>query len=221
MIQFFLFIFKKQKVPPIAYVIMCLLSHRIHSIFVLRLFNDPIAMLFLYAAIACILVRWWHLGCILFSLAVSVKMNILLFAPGLFVVLVLSHGLFGAFGYITLCAIVQVSKKKLIFALHTKINFFFFKLILGLPFLIDNPIAYIHRAFEFSRQFLYKWTVNWKCVPEEVFLSRVFQLTLLSLHLIVLLLFLNKILKNIGGLKALWSNKRQIRLNNDCKCFFK
>ena len=83
---------RTKKVPPIAYIIMCLLSHRIHSIFILRLFNDPIAMLLLYASIGCFLNKWWRAGCIIYSLAVSVKMNVLLFAPGLFVILILSHG---------------------------------------------------------------------------------------------------------------------------------
>lgn len=45
---------------------MCLLAYRIHSIFVLRLFNDPIAMTFLYISIVLLLRRQWTLGCILY-----------------------------------------------------------------------------------------------------------------------------------------------------------
>jgi hypothetical protein len=56
------------------------------------------------------------------SLGVSVKMNILLFAPALFIILVLSHGWIGAFKYISLCALVQA--RLLLSNIHlTDINF--------------------------------------------------------------------------------------------------
>lgn len=42
------------------------------------------------------------------SLAVSVKMNVLLFAPALFIILVLSVGLASTIGLIILCATIQV-----------------------------------------------------------------------------------------------------------------
>lgn len=186
---------KTKRVPPFAYIIMCLTSHRIHSIFVLRLFNDPIAMLFLYLSIVCLIYKFWRVGCIAFSVAVSIKMNIILFAPGLFIILVLTQGLLNTFKYIFLCALVQ--------------------LILGSPFLLTFPTAYIHRSFDLGRQFFYIWTVNWKCVPEEVFLSKYFQLSLVALHMIVLVVFLNKTLKNIGGLKGLFTNPKPIKLSPD------
>ena len=52
-------------------------SYRIHSIFVLRLFNDPLAMLLLYIAVILFQRHRWYEGCFVFSLAVSVKMNVL------------------------------------------------------------------------------------------------------------------------------------------------
>lgn len=190
------FVYKKTKrIPPIAVMIMCLTSHRIHSIFVLRLFNDPIAMLLLYSSIACFLMKFWRMGCIFYSLAVSVKMNVMLFAPGLFVILLLAHGFLKTLQYIFLCAIIQ--------------------LILGAPFLLTYPVAYIHRSFDLGRQFFFKWTVNWRFVPEEIFLSRVFHAGLLALHLIVLLCFLNKCLRNIGGIRGLFTNKRSVKLSSD------
>jgi len=54
------------QVPPYAYIFMCLLAYRIHSIFVLRLFNDPIAMTVLYIAIVFLLRRQWAIGCIFY-----------------------------------------------------------------------------------------------------------------------------------------------------------
>ena len=49
-----------------------------HSIFVLRLFNDCFAMLFAYVAVLLFQSRRWVLGAAAFSLGVSVKMNVLL-----------------------------------------------------------------------------------------------------------------------------------------------
>lgn len=46
------------------------------------------------------------------------------------------------------------------------------------------------RAFEFTRQFLYEWTVNWRFVGEGIFLSKEFSLGLLAVHAVLLVLFL-------------------------------
>lgn len=71
----------------------------------------------------------------------------------------------------------------------TDILFYFSQVILGLPFLLENPGGYIVRSFDFGRQFFYKWTVNWRLFPEEIFLNRTFQIVLLAAHLTVLMLF--------------------------------
>ncbi|KAL1430165.1 hypothetical protein MTO96_015368 [Rhipicephalus appendiculatus] len=110
---------KTCKVPPYVLVLMCATSYRIHSIYVLRLFNDPVAMALLYASLSFLIRRRWVLACILFSLAVSVKMNILLFAPALFLVLLSTRGLVKTCLLIGLCGLIQ--------------------LVLALPFLLSNP----------------------------------------------------------------------------------
>jgi alpha-1,3-mannosyltransferase len=61
--------------------------------------------------------------------------------------------------------------------------------LLSLPFTLHNPQSYLSRAFEFTRQFFFKWTVNWRFVGEETFLSKQFALTLLATHITLLLLF--------------------------------
>jgi alpha-1,3-mannosyltransferase len=58
------------------------------------------------------------------------------------------------------------------------------------PFLATNAKGYFGKAFELSRQFKYEWTVNWRFLPEDVFLSRGFALTLLAGHVIVLSTFI-------------------------------
>ncbi|NXW55637.1 ALG3 mannosyltransferase, partial [Eurystomus gularis] len=160
---------RTSKVPPYVFFFMCCASYRIHSIFVLRLFNDPVAMAILFLAINFFLEEHWSWGCLLFSLAVSVKMNILLFAPGLLFLLLQRFGLLGCIPKLCICALLQV--------------------FLGLPFLLVNPMGYLTRSFDLGRQFQFKWTVNWRFLPEEVFQNRAFHATLLLAHLAGLGLF--------------------------------
>ena len=63
------------------------------------------------------------------------------------------------------------------------------KLVLGAPFLLSNPIAYLKGAFNLGRVFLFEWTVNWRFLSEEVFVHPAFHITLLVLHLAVLAVF--------------------------------
>ena len=80
-----------------------------HSIFVLRLFNDCIAIAFVYVAICYFCFRRWRTGCLFFSLAVSIKMNILLYAPGLLLLLLEDNSLFETFICLSICASVQLA----------------------------------------------------------------------------------------------------------------
>ena len=73
------------------------------------------------------------------------------------------------------------------------------QLVLGAPFLLAHPTAYLHRSFELQRQFLYRWTVNWRFLPEHVFLNQVFHLTLLAGHLVVLAFFIGRKWLRLGG----------------------
>ena len=160
---------KSKKVPPYVLVLACCTSYRIHSIFVLRLFNDAVAMLLFYVSVNFFIDAKWSLGSLFYSLAVSVKMNILLFSPSILQAYLTCLGLMGTVKQLIICGIVQV--------------------LLGLPFLLTNPIAYISGAFNLGRLFLYEWTVNWKFIPEDIFNNSYFHLGLLSLHIFLLLLF--------------------------------
>lgn len=168
---------------------LAVVSRRAHSIFELRLFNDGIAMLYAYVCIALAMRNRWTLACILFSLAVSIKMNVLLMAPGLAVVLVQAKGIFGAASRIILCGLIQ--------------------LLLASPFLAVNPLGYLKRSFDLGRVFLLKWTVNFKFLPEPTFQSPVLAAGLLACTLLTWLVFGHfRWAKPSGGLVRLVLNSR-------------
>lgn len=52
-----------------------------------------------------------------------------------------------------------------------------------------NTVSYLSRAFELTRQFLFRWTVNWRFVGEDMFLSKRFSLALLVVHALLLAIF--------------------------------
>lgn len=62
------------------------------------------------------------------------------------------------------------------------------KVLFGYPFR-KQSFSYFGRAFEFTRAFFYKWTVNWRFVSEETFLSKPFAISLLAAHAVLLLFF--------------------------------
>jgi alpha-1,3-mannosyltransferase len=165
------------RLPPYLLVLLSL-SKRLHSIYVLRLFNDCWAMLLLYCAILLFLNRRPFLSSTLLSLALSIKMNILLFLPAHLLLLLQSQPLPVVAGCGVLMLGVQAA--------------------LGAPFLLHDADAYVSRAFEFSRVFFYKWTVNLKFISETVFLDPRTGQLLLAAHVVLLLYVLNRYAK--GGL---------------------
>ncbi|KAF9905920.1 dolichyl-P-Man:Man(5)GlcNAc(2)-PP-dolichol alpha-1,3-mannosyltransferase [Linnemannia zychae] len=159
---------KDKSIPPFVLIPLCL-SKRLHSIYVLRLFNDPVAMFFLYAATLAFLNRKWTLSSTLFSVAVSIKMNILLFFPAFGFLIWQTQGIIGTIAQLAIMVLIQV--------------------LLSLPFTLHHPRSYLNKAFEFSRVFQYQWTVNWKFLDEEVFLSSNWAKCLLAGHIFVLFAF--------------------------------
>lgn len=164
-----MFIYIKTDVLPLWGLGLLCLSKRIHSIFMLRLFNDCFAMTLLHCSLALLLYQQWHLALIIFSGAVSIKMNVLLYAPPLFLLMLKGMSLKGVFSALLGAALLQV--------------------ILGLPFLLSHPIGYISRAFNLGRVFIHFWSVNFKFVPEAIFVSKEFASALLLLHLTLLIVF--------------------------------
>lgn len=193
-------IFKKTlKLPPYALLIAALTSYRIHSIFVLRLFNDPIAVLLFYISLNLFISNKWVLGSIFYSLAVSVKMNILLYAPCLLLAYLTNMSLIETILHLAICGFVQ--------------------LILGLPFLYGNFISYLKGSFDLGRVFEHKWTVNYRFLPREYFENRFFHIILLFLHMLLLILFLPYLMKYLRSYAKLSivTDELKIQLENDKK----
>ena len=149
---------------------LIILSKRIHSIFVLRCFNDGVAVLFGYLALLHFAKSKFRIGCVFYSLSVSVKMNMLLYAPGILLVLLLGTSGVGETALcLSICALIQI--------------------IIGAPFLLSFPLEYISRAFDLNRTFEYQWTVNLKFLSEEVFVSKKLSVLLLALTVLTYGLF--------------------------------
>ncbi|KAF2645941.1 Lethal(2)neighbour of Tid protein [Massarina eburnea CBS 473.64] len=153
--------YRKARVPPYVFPLL-ILSKRLHSIFMLRCFNDCFAVLGLFSAIYAYQNESWHLGTFLYTTGLNVKMSLLLPLPAMGITMLQALGTGEAFTQAMI--IVQVS------------------CLYGYPFRKRAP-SYFARAFELTREFLHKWTVNWRFVPEDVFVSRPFALSLLSVHI--------------------------------------
>ncbi|KAK3113453.1 dolichyl-P-Man:Man(5)GlcNAc(2)-PP-dolichol alpha-1,3-mannosyltransferase [Teratosphaeriaceae sp. CCFEE 6253] len=162
--------YRQAKVLPYIFPLL-ILSKRLHSIFMLRLFNDCFAVFFLFLAIFCFQRRLWTVGSLAYSFGLGVKMSLLLVLPAVGVVLWQGTGRNRAMRQAVIIGQLQV--------------------LLGYPFLATNPRSYLSRAFELSRQFLFKWTVNWRFLGEDTFLSKPFSLALLGAHAALLTAFLS------------------------------
>lgn len=107
-------------------------------------------------------------------------MSALLYLPGILLVLFRRFNLRGVAGHLIILLTAQVA--------------------IGLSFLREDEIQYMKGAFNFGRAFLYKWTVNWRFVDEDTFLSAPFARLLLAGHLMTLFAFgLFKWCRSDGG----------------------
>lgn len=180
--------------PPWPFYLL-LLSKRIFSIYVLRLFNDCFTTVFMICVVLVLQQAsiFYSLGlkklsflilifaADVYSVAISIKMNALLYLPAFIIAVffLCEESLLRLACVLSAIPVVQI--------------------MIGWRFLL--PLiwnertrylrhAYISNAFNFRRKFLYKWTVNWKFLPEEWFLSDIFSVTLLIAHVSVLFCFI-------------------------------
>ena len=112
---------------PAHGLVLLTLSKRLHSIFVLRLFNDCWAMFVAYIGVWLLQSRRVAGAIFVFSVAVSIKMNVLLFAPGVLAVVIKIGDVRGLVRGVLSGAVWQV--------------------VVALPFLLEYPWAYVGRAY--------------------------------------------------------------------------
>ncbi|KAL1944589.1 hypothetical protein VTO73DRAFT_3019 [Trametes versicolor] len=173
-------IYKQAGGVPNWVLLLLPLSKRLHSIYVLRLFNDCWAVVAAQAAIFAFGSGWDALGVVLLGCALSVKMSVLLYVPGLLVILFRRCGLLSTVLHMLALGGTQ--------------------LVIGAPFLLQYPWSYLKNSYEFSRVFLFKWTVNWRFLGEDLFLDSSWAKSLLVAHVTTLVLFgLFKWCRSDGG----------------------
>jgi alpha-1,3-mannosyltransferase len=84
--------YRRANAPPWLLVPL-VLSKRLHSIFLLRLFNDAWATLALWIAIYSFQRREWLFGALAWSLGLGTKMTLMLAAPAVGIILLQGAGL--------------------------------------------------------------------------------------------------------------------------------
>jgi hypothetical protein len=100
-----------KQVPPYIFPLL-IASKRLHSIFMLRCFNDCFAVLFFWLAVFCYQRNQWHIGSALYSTGLNVKMSLLLPLPAMGVLMVMKLG--GREALTQAMIIVQVSVSSLL-----------------------------------------------------------------------------------------------------------
>lgn len=144
-----------------------------------------------------------------FRCALSVKMCVLLYVPGLLVILFRRRGLVSTIAHVLALGATQ--------------------LLIGMPFLLEYPKSYLKYSYEFSRVFLFKWTVNWRFLGEDLFLNSAWARSLLIGHVTALVVFgLFRWCRSDGGVwSVLDKGLRQpltapstSPLTADCECMF-
>jgi len=178
-------IYYKLSIPPWCVALVCL-SKRIHSIYVLRLFNDCFTTFFVICSFLGLIrggtlkSKWLKIGVctlvsVVYSFAVSIKMNALLFFPGVAV------------------GIYYICDGTLFLCLYSLMLMIGLQIVVGYQFLQAFSWQYLNGAFNFRRQFMYDWSINWQFIGEEGFLSSSFQRSLLVSQIIMLLfVFISK-----------------------------
>lgn len=232
-------IYKRARVKNLWPFILLCFGRRIHSIYVLRMFNDCIAMMFLYGSIFCLLPsimplsntnssnhsenekkndnekkmkntlkitnikhdNWWTFGIILYAIGLGIKMNILLWLPAI--------------------ALTVYSKtRSIVIILSTLSLISLIQLILGYPFWQANWHSYWTRSFQFSRKFMYQWSVNWQFLSESIFNSSITHGIFIIIHVMLLSMTIKRYLKIIefnrkrGNIKKNDENGNKNDMNN-------
>lgn len=103
--------YRQSGAPPYLFPLL-VLSKRLHSVFVLRLFNDGLAAFAMWVAILLFQNKKWIPGVIVWSTGVAVKMTLLLLAPAIAVLAVLNLSILPSLRLGALALLVQVYTRR-------------------------------------------------------------------------------------------------------------
>lgn len=99
--------YRRAGAPPYLFLLL-VLSKRLHSVFLLRLFNDGLATLAMWLAIYLFQRRQWAPAVAVWSFGLGIKMTLLLLAPAIATVLALSLPLRRCAGLASMALLIQV-----------------------------------------------------------------------------------------------------------------
>lgn len=181
-------VFANLELPPWCFYLTCL-SKRLHSIYVLRLFNDCFATMYVLLMVLSLQYSISYKGCkfvptalrnyvapFFYSASISIKMNALLYFPGF------------------LIALYFLNNENLASMIPSVLILVVFQAVIAYPFLTNGSLvrsSYFANAFDFKRKFMYKWTVNWKFLDSDTFNSDYFHKILFLAHVVLLISILS------------------------------
>lgn len=99
----------RQVGAPLYLFPLLVLSKRLHSIYMLRMFNDGVAACAMWVAIYLCLRRKWAATVAIWSFGVAIKMTLVLLVPGIGMILLLRVGLVRSVGLGAMAVLIQVS----------------------------------------------------------------------------------------------------------------
>ncbi|GAM29288.1 hypothetical protein SAMD00019534_124640 [Acytostelium subglobosum LB1] len=175
---------------PTILAILPIASNRLHLYNVRVVINDFPSTLLLHVALLLIIDRRYISFSILYSFVVSLKLNYIFYAPAILLIFLRTMPLNSVIINLSLMALVQI--------------------ILGLPFLMANPVAYISIAYDFSRTLLWEKTRNYKFVGRIMYDSAPFNMILISLLVGTIIIFLFRMWRRISTTHQQQSRDRAI-----------
>lgn len=115
--------YRQAGAPPYLLPLLTL-SKRLHSVYVLRLFNDGAAAFAMWVAILLFQNRKWTAGVVVWSTGVGIKMTLLLLVPAIAVITMLGVGFAQSVALGVVSLLVQVSSFGMLLALADCFSFY-------------------------------------------------------------------------------------------------
>ncbi|EFA78114.1 hypothetical protein PPL_08762 [Heterostelium album PN500] len=167
---------------PIILAILPIISNRLHLYNVRVVINDFPSTFILHLSILLLLNKQYKRFSVLFSFLVSLKLNYIFYSPAILFIFANTLPFSSILTNLFIMGALQI--------------------IIGIPFLLTNPIAYITIAYDISRTLLWEKTRNFKFVGRVIYDSSYFNITLLLLLITTIIIFLIRMWITLDNLKS-------------------